>query len=154
MKKILAFSLGLFFILALSPMNRNVTVSAKGADIQSIEEGVTEVTAESWHVGGMDIESNSASVEQEEQIMNVIATTQTVTETTAETVDGTADSVIPTIEATTTDVDSQNEGKFADEVIPSVAAPETAREDVGDEIFIDTEIPNAGVKEQGIVKEA
>lgn len=153
MKKILAFSLGMFFILALSSMNSNVMVSARSADIQSAEEDVTKVTAESWHVGGMDIESDSASVGQEEQVMSVIATTQTVTEKTAGTVDGTTDLVIPTIEATTTDVDSQNDKEFADEIIPSVAASKTAAEGAGNEIFIDADISNADVEEQGTVKE-
>lgn len=58
---------------------------------------------ESWHVGGKNREHNSAPVEQEEQIMNVIATTQTITEATTESVDGTADLVIPAIEAATTE---------------------------------------------------
>lgn len=153
MKKILAFSSGLFLILALSSMNSNVTVSAKSADVQCVEENVTEVTDESWHVGGMDIESDSAPVEQEEQTMDVIA--ETVTEATAETVDGTTDSVIPAIEATATDVNSQNDEDIADEIIPSVAAPETETEDVTDEIFFEEDdTPSVGVKESGVVKEA
>lgn len=149
MKKILAFSSGLFLILALSSINSNVTISAKSADVQSIEESVTEVTEENWHVGGMDTENDSAPVEQEEQTTDVIAATQTVTEATTETVDGTADSVIPAIEAATTDLYSQNEDELADDIIPSVAAPET--EEV---IFEDEDTPNVGVKEQGAVEEA
>lgn len=150
MKKILAFSSGLFLILALSSMNSNVTVSAKSADVQSIEESVTE---ENWHVDGMDTENDSAPVDQEEQTTDVIAATQTVTEATAETVDGTADSVIPTIEAAATELNSQNEDEFADDIIPSVAAPETETEDVTEEVIVDEEnTPNSGVKEQGAVE--
>ncbi|MDE7423580.1 MAG: hypothetical protein K2N51_07805 [Lachnospiraceae bacterium] len=153
MKKILAFSSGLFLILALSSMNSNVTVSAKSADVQSIEESVTEVTEENWHVDGMDTENDSAPVDQEEQTTDVIAATQTVTEATAETVDGTADSVIPTIEAAATELNSQNEDEFADDIIPSVAAPETETEDVTEEIIFEEEdTPNSGVKEQGAVE--
>lgn len=150
MKKILAFSSGLFLILALSQMNSNVTVSAKSADVQIVEENVTDITEESWHVDGMDIENDSASVEQEEQTMDVIATTQNVNEATAETVDGTADSVNPTIEATATELNSQNEEKNAEDIIPSVAAPESETE----EVIVEEDIPNVGVKEQETAKKA
>ena len=155
MKKILAFSSGLFLILTLSLMNSDVIVSAKSADIQSVEENVTDVTEKDWHVEGMDIENDSAPVDQEEQRMDVIATTQTVKEATAENVDGTADSVNPAIEATATELNSQSEEKNADDIIPSVAAPETETEDVtGEVIFDDEDTPNVGVKEQETVKEA
>lgn len=154
MKKILAFSSGLFLILALFQMNSNVTVSAKSADVQSAEESVTDVTEENWHVDGMEIENDSAPVAQEEQTMDVIATTQNVNEATTETVDGTADSVNPTIEATTTELNSQNEEKNADDIIPSVAAPETETEDVTDEIIKEEDTPNVGVKEQETEKKA
>lgn len=155
MKKILAFSLSVFFILTVSSMNSDVTVSAKCAEVQDAVENTTDVTTESWHVDGMNIGNDSAPVEQEEQIMDVIAIVKTVDETTTETVDGTADSAIPAIEAATTDVNSQNEDESADEVIPSVAAPETATEEVSEEILIEeNDTPSAGIKEQGTERKA
>lgn len=155
MKKILAFSLGLFLILALSSMKSDVIVSAKCADIQCAEEKVTDVTEESWHVGGINIDRNSALVEQEQQIMGVIEVTQTVTETTAETVDETAGSVIPAIGATTTELNSQSDEYIAEDIIPSVAAPKTEMGNVANEASCEEEsIPNVGVEEQGTEKEA
>lgn len=63
MKKILAFSLSVFFILTVSSMNSDVTVSAKCAEVQDAVESTTDVTTESWHVDGMNIENDSAPVE-------------------------------------------------------------------------------------------
>lgn len=155
MKKILAFSSYLLLILALFSMKSDITASASSTDVQDVEIYEIEETEENWHVGGINIDCIQASVEQDEQTMNDVTTTQTVTEETTEAVDGTADSAIPTNEAATTEAESQQEEEIKEVIIPSVPAPEIEEEEYIEEVAIEEdETPNAGVVEQGSVKEA